>query len=107
MQAELEGKQVRLHPRLSPTAGKPGPPPRDKAGKLDHNKAMTGDDLRDFVDRKLFPYLTRLQAARSGPNTIEYKIGEIFAEIKNKIHSGYNLRNDHRPHRRTALPLAD
>ncbi|MGB4598718.1 MAG: N-6 DNA methylase, partial [Trichlorobacter sp.] len=28
----------------------------------------------------------------TGPNTIEYKIGEIFGEIKNKIHSGYNLR---------------
>ena len=25
-------------------------------------------------------------------NTIEYKIGQIFGEIKNKIHSGYNLR---------------
>ena len=22
--------------------------------KLDHHKAMTGDDLRDFVDQKLF-----------------------------------------------------
>ncbi len=28
-------------------------------GKLDHNKALSGDDLRDFVDRKLFPYLER------------------------------------------------
>src|SRR5690606_38198429 len=28
----------------------------------------------------------------SGPNTIEYKIGEIFGEIRNKISSGYNLR---------------
>jgi type I restriction enzyme M protein len=28
----------------------------------------------------------------AGPNTIEYKIGEIFGEIRNKIHSGYNLR---------------
>ena len=28
----------------------------------------------------------------SGPNTLEYKIGEIFGEIKNKIFSGYNLR---------------
>ncbi len=28
----------------------------------------------------------------SGPNTIEYKIGEIFGEIKNKISSSYNLR---------------
>jgi type I restriction enzyme M protein len=26
-------------------------------------------------------------------NTIEYKIGEIFGEIKNKIQSGYNLRD--------------
>ena len=28
----------------------------------------------------------------TGPNTIEYKIGEIFGEIRNKIQSGYNLR---------------
>ena len=26
-------------------------------------------------------------------DTIEYKIGEIFSEIKNEITSGYNLRN--------------
>ena len=31
--------------------------PKDKDGKLDHNRAQTGDDLRDFVDKKLFPYL--------------------------------------------------
>src|SRR5580658_973899 len=31
--------------------------PKGKDGKLDHNKAMTGDDLRDFVNQKLFPYL--------------------------------------------------
>jgi len=28
----------------------------------------------------------------SGPDTIEYKIGQIFGEIQNKISSGYNLR---------------
>ena len=66
--------------------------PKTKAGKLDHNKAGTGDDLRDFVDRKLFPYLHGFKQRASGPNTIEYKIGEIFGEIKNKIQSGYNLR---------------
>jgi hypothetical protein len=63
-----------------------------RQGKLDHNKAQTGDDLREFVDRKLFPYLHGFKQKASGPNTIEYKIGEIFGEIKNKIHSGYNLR---------------
>ena len=31
--------------------------PKGKDGKLDHNTAMTGDDLRDFVNGKLFPYL--------------------------------------------------
>jgi type I restriction enzyme M protein len=66
--------------------------PKGKDGKLDHNTAMTGDDLCDFVNRKLFPYLHAFKQKASGPNTIEYKIGEIFGEIKNKIQSGYNLR---------------
>jgi|SRR5437899_1694100 len=35
--------------------------PKGKDGKLDHNKAMTGDDLRDFVNQKLFPYLHGLR----------------------------------------------
>src|SRR6266705_3413327 len=59
---------------------------------VDHNKAKTGDDLRDFVSGKLFPYLHGFKQKASGPNTIEYKIGEIFGEIKNRIQSGYNLR---------------
>jgi hypothetical protein len=66
--------------------------PKGKDGKLDHNKAMTGDDLRDFVNQKLFPYLHGFKLKATGPNTIEYKIGQIFGEIKNKISSGYNLR---------------
>ena len=66
--------------------------PKSKNGKLDHNTALTGDDLRDFVNLKLFPYLTKFKQKASGSNTIEYKIGEIFGEIKNKISSGYNLR---------------
>ena len=53
---------------------------------------MTGDDLRDFVDQKLFPYLHGFTQKASGPNTIEYKIGQIFGEIRNKISSGYNFR---------------
>ncbi len=66
--------------------------PKGKDGKLDHSAAQTGDDLRDFVNNKLFPYLHKFKEKASGPNTIEYKIGEIFGEIKNKISSGYNLR---------------
>lgn len=67
--------------------------PRREDGKIDHNAAMTGDDLRDFVNVKLFPYLAGFKQRASGPNTIEYKIGEVFSEIKNKIQSGYNLRD--------------
>jgi len=66
--------------------------PKGKDGKLDHNKALAGDDLRDFVNAKLFPYLHKFKQKATGPNTLEYKIGEIFGEIKNKIQSGYNLR---------------
>jgi type I restriction enzyme M protein len=66
--------------------------PKGKDGQIDHNRAKTGDDLRDFVNGKLFPYLHGFKQKASGPNTIEYKIGEIFGEIKNKIQSGYNLR---------------
>ena len=66
--------------------------PKTKAGEIDHNKAMTGDDLVEFVNQKLFPYLHGFKLKASGPNTLEYKIGEIFGEIKNKISSGYNLR---------------
>ena len=66
--------------------------PKGKDGRIDHNRAKTGDDLRDFVNEKLFPYLYGFKAKASGPDTIEYKIGEIFGEIKNKISSGYNLR---------------
>ncbi len=66
--------------------------PKGKDGQLDHNVALTGSDLTEFVNLKLFPYLHSFKQKASGPNTIEYKIGEIFGEIKNKISSGYNLR---------------
>jgi type I restriction enzyme M protein len=66
--------------------------PKNGDGKLDYQKAMTGDDLTDFVNNKLFPYLKRFKETADHADTIEYKIGEIFSEIKNRIQSGYNLR---------------
>ena len=66
--------------------------PKNASGQLDHHASLTGDDLRDFVNVRLFPYLERFKQSASGPNTIEYKIGEIFGELRNKISSGYNLR---------------
>lgn len=66
--------------------------PRNEKGELDHQKAMTGKDLVDFVDLELFPYLAKFKEKTDNAQTIEYKIGEIFSELKNKIQSGYNLR---------------
>lgn len=65
--------------------------PKLADGKIDHN-TQTGDDLLDFVNNELFPYLKKFKANASGADTIEYKIGEIFGELKNRIQSGYNLR---------------
>ena len=66
--------------------------PKNKNGEIDHKEAMTGDDLTNFVNLKLFPYLKRFTEIASAPDTLEYKIGEIFNGLKNKIDSGYNLR---------------
>jgi type I restriction enzyme M protein len=89
--AQLEGKKY-SYILEKPYRWETWAAPKGKDGKIDLNAALTGDDLREFVDRKLFPYLHGFKQRASGPDTIEYKIGEIFGEIKNKITSGYNLR---------------
>jgi type I restriction enzyme M protein len=91
MEAELEGKKYTFI-LDEPFRWENWAAPKDKDGKLDHNKAFVGDDLTAFVNQKLFPYLHGFTQKASRPNTIEYKIGQIFGEIKNKIQSGYNLR---------------
>ncbi|RCR68484.1 class I SAM-dependent DNA methyltransferase [Larkinella punicea] len=66
--------------------------PKTPLGMPDHQVALTGDDLLDFVNERLFPYLKKFKANAEHPDTIEYKIGEIFSELKNRLQSGYNLR---------------
>lgn len=67
--------------------------PKNAAGTLDHDAALTGPDLIDFVNGKLFPHLKGFRERAASPDTIEYKIGEIFSEITNKFRSGYSLRD--------------
>lgn len=92
MQAELKGKSydfiIDAPHRWSSWAA-----PKGSDGNFDHNNAKTGDDLIDYVNRDLFPYLQGFKQRASGPDTIEYKIGEIFGEIKNRFTSGYSLRD--------------
>ena len=61
-------------------------------GEIDKD-AMIGDDLITFVDRTLFDELAALKGEDTDPSTIEYKIGEIFGELRNKFRSGYILRD--------------
>ncbi len=66
--------------------------PKNDKGELDLINALTGDDLVDFVNTKLFPALKNYKNIAASANTLEYKIGEIFSELRNKINSGFNLR---------------
>ena len=45
------------------------------------------------MNRELFPYLEGFKGRATSADTIEYKIGEIFGEIRNKFQSGYSLRD--------------
>jgi type I restriction enzyme M protein len=91
-EAELAGKEYKfiIEPEYS---WETWSAPKKEDGKLDHNKALTGDDLKIFINEKLFPYLKRFRQNAEHADTIEYKIGEIFSEINNKIQSGYVLRD--------------
>lgn len=92
IEAELRGKPyapiIDANHRWSVWAA-----PKDPAGKFDHNAALTGPDLIDYVNATLFPYLQGFKQRAPAPDTIEYKIGEIFGEIKNRFNSGYSLRD--------------
>ncbi|REC40901.1 N-6 DNA methylase [Chryseobacterium sp. 5_R23647] len=67
--------------------------PKNEKGEDDIHTEMNGPDLVKFVEQKLFPYLAEFKNLHSeNAKSIEYKIGEIFSELSNKIKSGYNLR---------------
>ena len=67
--------------------------PRTTEGAFDHDAALVGDDLIAFVNDDLFPYLASFRQSAAGPRAVEYKIGEIFTEMRNKFSSGYILRD--------------
>lgn len=66
--------------------------PKTADGQFDPN-ARTGKDLIEFVNGELFPYLTSFRDSSDNADSLEYKIGQIFAEISNRFRSGYTLRD--------------
>jgi len=49
-------------------------------------RKKTGEELKNFIERKLLPYLSRLSGTPQ-----KAKIGSIFKLIRNQMRSGYNL----------------
>lgn len=70
--------------------------PKNADGKLDLHRAKTGDDLIEYVNNKLFPYLKDFANVSStvelDPKSFAYKIGAIFRYLDNKVASGHTLR---------------
>ncbi len=64
--------------------------PKDARGEL-LKTAKVGDDLIEFVNSDLFPYFQGFKEYAE-PGTFGAKIREIFAGVRNKFQSGYNLR---------------
>lgn len=51
----------------------------------------SGDDIKDFVNLELFPYLKSFKNENEDFSSMKYKIGEIFSFIDNRIDSGHTL----------------
>lgn len=66
--------------------------PKDEKGKLDLINAKSGDDLLEFVNKELFPYLKGFKSITEDPKSVKYKIGAIFEFIDNRIANGHTLR---------------
>tara|TARA_B100000902_G_scaffold397270_1_gene460514 strand:+ start:109 stop:1572 length:1464 start_codon:yes stop_codon:yes gene_type:complete len=66
--------------------------PRNASDEVDHDKKLLGDDLINFVNQELFPYLKSLRDISDDQLSMQYKVGEIFGDITNRIRDGYNLR---------------
>src|SRR5258708_24280927 len=63
---------------------------RDWAAVEDKTRRLTGDELLDFVNNHLIPYLGRISG--SDDRDIRTIVGTIFQGTYNRIRSGYILR---------------
>ena len=81
-EAALEGKSYSfiLH---EPFRWEAWAAPKTADGKLDYNAAMTGDDLREFVNDKLFPYLAGFKQ-RAVPTPSNTRLARCLARSRTR-----------------------
>jgi len=79
--AELEGKKytyiIDAQHRWSVWAA-----PKKADGSLDHDNALTGDDLIDYVNKQLFPYLQGFRQRATGPTPSNTRSAKSSARSK-------------------------
>lgn len=61
-------------------------------GKIDLINAKSCEDLLEFTNKELFPYLKGFNPITEDPKSIKYKIGAIFEFLDNRIANGHTLR---------------
>ena len=66
---------------------------QSRRGQPDLDRTRIGGDLVEFVNNTLMPYLRGFRQSAPAPDTVEYKIGKIFTEVRNKYQNGYMLRD--------------
>ena len=66
--------------------------PKDEKGNLDIRNAVTSDDLTDYVNQNLFPYLKSFNDDVKDVKSVRYMVGNIFGYIRNNIANGSTLR---------------
>ena len=66
--------------------------PKYENGKLDIRNAVTSDDLTDYVNQNLFPYLKSFNDNVQDVKSMRYVVGNIFGYIRNNIVNGSTLR---------------
>lgn len=47
----------------------------------------------EYVNNALMQYLRGFRQSATSADSVEYKIGEIFTEFRNKLQNGYMLRD--------------
>tara|TARA_B100000212_G_scaffold70234_1_gene49318 strand:+ start:913 stop:2340 length:1428 start_codon:yes stop_codon:yes gene_type:complete len=62
-------------------------------GRNEGKNSLIDDDLISFVSEDLFPYLRNFKTISKDTKSIQYKVGQIFDQIKFLVESGNILRD--------------